>query len=268
MVLDTGLRYDQLENLSDEELCALGRAGRRQAEDVLATRYHWLVRACARPYFLIGGDTEDLMQEGMFGLIKAMREFDPARSSLFRPFAGLCIHQQVCSALKRDASQKNAPLNQSVPLNPSLLNASPTFAQVDPELLLIDREKADLLIDTFWMMLRIESEVEEVVLPADSGDGSEESEDTETQTEYILHITVTSVPVDDLAHDLSFTDDQMDILHQLLSDEMRPMLVQMCGTGTSTGTVPPVVDGSMIWPLPGHTSLTTHFGEADAFGNP
>ena len=47
MVLDTGLRYDQLENLSDEELCALGRAGRRQAEDVLATRYHWLVRACA-----------------------------------------------------------------------------------------------------------------------------------------------------------------------------------------------------------------------------
>ena len=139
MVLDTGLRYDQLENLSDEELCALGRAGRRQAEDVLATRYHWLVRACARPYFLIGGDTEDLMQEGM--------EFDPARSALFRPFAGLCIHQQVCSALKRDASQKNAPLNQSVPLNPSLLNASPTFAQVDPELLLIDREKAASLLE-------------------------------------------------------------------------------------------------------------------------
>lgn len=138
----------------------------------------------------------------------------------------------------------------------------------DDDVIVIDREKADLLIDTFWMMHRIESEVEEVVLPADSGDGSEESEDTETQTEYILHITVTSVPVDDLAHDLSFTDDQMDILHQLLSDEMRPMLVQMCGTGTSTGTVPPVVDGSMIWPLPRHTSLTTHFGEADAFGNP
>ena len=139
MVLDTGLRYDQLENLSDEELCSLSRAGQRQAEDVLATRYHWLVRSCARPYFLIGGDSEDL--------IKAMREFDPQRSPLFRPFAGLCIHQQVCSALKRDASQKNAPLNQSVPLNPSLLNASPTFAQVDPELLLIDREKAASLLE-------------------------------------------------------------------------------------------------------------------------
>ena len=139
----------------------------------------------------------------------------------------------------------------------------------DDDVIVIDREKADLLIDTFWLMHRIESEIEEVEVPADSGDGSEESEDTETQIEYILHITVTSVPVDDLAHDLSFTDDQMDILHQLLSDEMRPMLVQLCGTGTSTGTaVPPVGDGSMIWPLPGHTGLTTHFGEADAFGNP
>ena len=147
MVLDTGLRYDQLENLSDEELCSLSRAGQRQAEDVLATRYHWLVRSCARPYFLIGGDSEDLMQEGMFGLMKAMREFDPQRSSLFRPFAGLCIHQQVCSALRRDASQKNAPLNQSVPLNPSLLNANSVFAQVDPERLLIDREKAASLLE-------------------------------------------------------------------------------------------------------------------------
>lgn len=94
----------------------------------------------------------------------------------------------------------------------------------DDDVIVINREKADLLIDTFWMMHRIESEVEEVEVPADNGDGFEESEYIESQTEYILHITVTSVPVDDLAHDLSFTDDQMDILHQLLSDEMRPML--------------------------------------------
>lgn len=136
----------------------------------------------------------------------------------------------------------------------------------DDDVIVIDREKADLLIDTFWMLHRIESEVEEVEVPADD---SEESEDAETQTEYILHITVTSVPVDDLAHDLSFTDDQMDILHQLLSDEMRPMLVQLCGTGIGTGTgVSQVGDGSLMWPLPGHTSMTTQFGEADAFGNP
>ena len=139
----------------------------------------------------------------------------------------------------------------------------------DDDVIVIDREKADLLIDTFWMMHRIESEVEEVEVPADSDDESDEDEDTEPQVEYILHITVTSVPVDDLAHDLSFTDDQMDILHQLLSDEMRSMLVQLCGTGIGTGTgVPPVGDGSLMWPLPGHTSMTTQFGEADAFGNP
>lgn len=139
----------------------------------------------------------------------------------------------------------------------------------DDDVIVIDREKADLLIDTFWMMHRIESEVEEVEVPADSDDESNEDEDTEPQVEYILHITVTSVPVDDLAHDLSFTDDQMDILHQLLSDEMRSMLVQLCGTGIGTGTgVPPVGDGSLMWPLPGHTSMTTQFGEADAFGNP
>lgn len=137
----------------------------------------------------------------------------------------------------------------------------------DDDVIVIDREKADLLIDTFWMMHHIKSEVEAV--PTDQDDREGDSEDAELQVEYILHITVTSMPVDDLAHNLSFTNDQMDILHQLLSDEMRPMLVQLCGTGTSTGTaVPPVGDGSMIWPLPGHTSLTTHFGEADAFGNP
>ena len=133
--------------LSDAELLALVSAGNADAEEALAERYSRLVRICARPLFLIGGDSEDLMQEGMFGLVKAMREFDPQRSPLFRPFAGLCIHQQVCSALRRDASQKNAPLNQSVPLNPSLLNANSVFAQVDPERLLIDREKAASLLE-------------------------------------------------------------------------------------------------------------------------
>lgn len=136
-----------LEQLPDEALCRLIREQDRPAEEVLAARYHRVVRSCARPYFLAGGDSEDLMQEGMFGLIKAMREFDPQRSPLFRPFAGLCIHQQVCSALRRDASQKNAPLNQSVPLNPSLLNANSVFVQVDPERLLIDREKAASLLE-------------------------------------------------------------------------------------------------------------------------
>ena len=66
--------YARLEELPDEELCRLASDGNRMAEEVIAARYHWLVRSCARPFFLVGGDSEDLSQEGMFGLIKAVRE--------------------------------------------------------------------------------------------------------------------------------------------------------------------------------------------------
>lgn len=80
-----------LEQLPDEALCRLIREQDRPAEEVLAARYHRVVRSCARPYFLAGGDSEDLMQEGMFGLIKAMREYDPDRDASFRTFAETCI---------------------------------------------------------------------------------------------------------------------------------------------------------------------------------
>ena len=73
-----------LEQLPDEALCRLIREQDRPAEEVLAARYHRVVRSCARPYFLAGGDSEDLMQEGMFGLIKAMREYDPDLPNLCR----------------------------------------------------------------------------------------------------------------------------------------------------------------------------------------
>lgn len=133
----------------------------------------------------------------------------------------------------------------------------------DDDVIVLDREKADLLIDTFWAMHRIESAVAEVEITGENG------EEGNIQLQYVLNITITSVPVDELARDLAFTEDQMDILHQLLSDELRPMLVQLCGTGISTGTgVPPIGDGSLVWPLPGYTYLSTHFGEVDAFGNP
>ena len=160
MVLDTGLRYDQLENLSDEELCSLSRAGQRQAEDVLATRYHWLVRSCARPYFLIGGDSEDLMQEGMFGLIKAMREYDPQQPASFCTFAEVCIRRRLYTVLKSASSGKHQPLNQAIPLNPSFFDVSLAFAQVDPEVLLIDREKtAGLLEYTCKQLSAFEAEI-------------------------------------------------------------------------------------------------------------
>ena len=74
MVNDKAMGYTQLQSRSDEELCACAASGSRAAEEILAHRYYRLVRSCARSYFLAGGDSEDLLQEGMLGLLKAIRE--------------------------------------------------------------------------------------------------------------------------------------------------------------------------------------------------
>ena len=140
-------RYDFLETLADDQLCAACQKGNRNAEDVLAARYHRLVRRIARPYFLAGGDNEDLLQEGMVGLIKAMREYDPAQSASFCTFAEVCIRRRLYSVLKSAASGKHQPLNQAIPLNPSFFDVSLAFAQDDPEVLLIDREKTAGLLE-------------------------------------------------------------------------------------------------------------------------
>ena len=78
-------------------LCALAQQGSRDAEEILVGRYHRLVRSCARPYFLAGGDSEDLTQEGMVGLLKAVREYDASKEASFRTFAEICIRNRLYS---------------------------------------------------------------------------------------------------------------------------------------------------------------------------
>ncbi len=148
MLHGSGDYYAYLETLSDEALCQLSREENRAAEEVLVARYHRLVRSCARPYFLAGGDSEDLLQEGMFGLIKAMREYDMHRDASFHTFAETCVRNRLYSVLKSAAAGKHTPLNQSVPLNSSFFDATPSFAQLDPEVMLIDREKAANLLES------------------------------------------------------------------------------------------------------------------------
>ncbi|MBQ1674530.1 MAG: sigma-70 family RNA polymerase sigma factor [Oscillospiraceae bacterium] len=147
MLNENWVEVARLEQMTDEQLCQLSAAGSRQAEEILVARYHRLVRSCARPYFLAGGDSEDLLQEGMFGLIKAMREYDSSRDASFHTFAETCIRRRLYTVLKAANSAKHSPLNQSVPLNPSLFDASSSFALVDPEDLLIDREKAAAMLE-------------------------------------------------------------------------------------------------------------------------
>ena len=150
--------FSYLETLSDEMLCTQVRQGNRDAEEILAARYHRLVRSIARPYFLAGGDSEDLLQEGMLGLIKAMREYDEQQGAVFSTFADICIRRRLYSVLKAATSGKHQPLNEAIPLNTSLFELA--FAQNDPELLLIDREKtADLLEYACKQLSAFEAEI-------------------------------------------------------------------------------------------------------------
>lgn len=140
-------QYSELEQMSDEALCTALQNGTSAAGDILAHRYRKLVRCCAHPYFLAGGDSEDLLQDGMFGLIKAMREFRADREASFQTFAEVCIRSRLCSVIRASRAGKHSPLNESVPLNAFLLDAQPQYSQLDPEDLLIDREKAAALLN-------------------------------------------------------------------------------------------------------------------------
>ena len=128
----------------------------------------------------------------------------------------------------------------------------------DGDVIVIDEGKKRLIQDTFWAMHEISAEVEEVTATPEP---TEDEPDPEPVTGYILHITVSSKSVDALADLYRFTQDQRDILHQLLSDEMRPTLLALCGG------IGIIEDGELCWPLPGHTYISCHFGEVDAFGN-
>lgn len=135
--------------IADEVLCSMAAAGDREAEDALVRRYHRLVRAITRPYFLAGGDSDDLIQEGMMGLMKAVREFDGSKETSFRTFAEVCIRNRMFSALRAAAREKHSPLNQSISIETPFFDSS-SYATVsghapslNPEELMILRENRE-----------------------------------------------------------------------------------------------------------------------------
>ena len=132
----------------------------------------------------------------------------------------------------------------------------------DSDVVVIDEAKKQQIKGTFWEMHIIESEVEQVEVTPAHADEDDPEIWHEAENRYILHITISSRTVEELAADKHFTADQMDILQELLSDEMRPTLAAMCGGGIGSG------DGTLQWPLPGYTNITTNFGAPDAFGRP
>ena len=128
----------------------------------------------------------------------------------------------------------------------------------DSDVVVINAAQMQRIQDTFWAMHEITYEVEEVDTTPEP---TEDDPDPEQQTDYILHITVSSKTVDELAELYNFTQDQKDILHELLSEEMRPSLLALCGG------IGIIEDGELCWPLPGHTYISCNFGDDDAYGN-
>ena len=160
---------EQYNLLSDEELISRLREGHEDIRDYLMEKHKNLVRKKARALYLIGGDNDDLIQEGMIGLYKAIRDFDPERGASFHTFADLCISRQLYTAVQASQRQKHQPLNSYVSLsdsdNEEQTSSRASYAANDvrnrnPEELFIARENLEDMEDLIEKKLsRFEREV-------------------------------------------------------------------------------------------------------------
>ena len=151
------------DTMQDEEIVAIAqREGDGEALEYLLNKYKNFVRAKARSYFLIGADHEDIVQEGMIGLYKAIRDYRIDRSASFHAFAELCVTRQIITAIKTATRQKHIPLNSYVSLNRPIYEEDPDRTLLDviteevpsnPESMLIDREDLSLIEGRIGEML-------------------------------------------------------------------------------------------------------------------
>lgn len=126
---------------TDEELVAMLKSGQRDVGEFLAEKYKYLVRKKARALYLVGGEKEDLIQEGMLGLFRAMQDFNPKREASFYTFANTCIDRQLCSAITSSNRKKHQPLNSYVSLSAEEWEGEiRQLTQQNPEAILIDAE--------------------------------------------------------------------------------------------------------------------------------
>ncbi len=166
---DLAQRYNEK---TDEEVVDLCHGGDNLAEEYLLDKYKNFVRARARSYFLIGADHEDIVQEGMIGLYKAIRDYRPEKLSSFRAFAELCVTRQIITAIKTATRQKHIPLNSYVSLNKPLFDEESDRTLMDvimegrvsnPEEILINQED---LIHVNDRIKKVLSSLEQQVLSA------------------------------------------------------------------------------------------------------
>ncbi len=156
------IEYEDYNQLSDDELIKYIHLGDSEAEEKLIKRYKNFVLAKSRSYFLVGADREDIVQEGMIGLYKAIRDYKIERLASFRAFAELCITRQIITAIKAATRQKHQPLNSYISLNKPIYDEESDRTLLDvlkggrlynPESLFISRETYELIEDKINEML-------------------------------------------------------------------------------------------------------------------
>nr|WP_239558583.1 RNA polymerase sporulation sigma factor SigH [Peribacillus deserti] len=161
---------DNFAKLDDEALVRRVQSGDGESSEILINKYRNFVRAKAGPYFLIGADKEDIIQEGMIGLFKAIRDYKEDKLTSFKAFAELCVTRQIITAIKTATRQKHFPLNSYVSLdkpiydeesNHTLMDVIPAAKIMNPEALFINQENAD---DIELKMAALLSDLERRVL--------------------------------------------------------------------------------------------------------
>ncbi len=145
-------RNVDFKNRLDEDVAVEAKEGNIEAQEYLISKYEMFVKTKAKSYFLIGADKEDIYQEGMIGLYKAIRDFNPHKLASFRAFAELCITRQIITAIKTATRQKHIPLNTYISLNKpvyeeeserTLLDILSGIKISDPEELIISKEEIE-----------------------------------------------------------------------------------------------------------------------------
>ena len=148
------MEINRLHILTDEQLVRMAQEGSETAEEILIEKYKGLVKNKAKTYYITGADSEDVVQEGMIGLFKAIRSFDVSKQTAFKTFADTCVNSQIISAIKKANRKRHKPLNESVSLNKEVDEGTQDISvgdilqasmDNDPEALLLLQEVVDYL---------------------------------------------------------------------------------------------------------------------------
>lgn len=143
--MNTKINYD---NMEDEEIVTLAQDGDKQAESFLVNKYKSFVETRSVPYFIAGADRDDLIQEGLIGLYKAVKSYKETKGANFKTFAEVCVVRQIITAVKTSTRKKNSPLNYYVSIHSSEEEADAIARKLedtrhrDPESIMIEREAA------------------------------------------------------------------------------------------------------------------------------